>query len=714
MNNLRREHPLVSPVRPRGRAGFGLASLAAGALAVLAVLVLAVEPRPDASSKAETPSFLTRLLGPPAPMPALARIPRRGVSVHVRASGYAVKTAAHKVAITSVDSGTAPWRHFRGGATRTTPYGLETIAVGRDRTEEFLTVMSSRAPPTWRWRLDTNGGRPTLGRDGSVQLAGGLRIRPVEILDVAGRRVTPPGLRWSLDRKAGGWYLGLRLDDSKLPRPYVIDPAVDYPATHYLSDSVASTVLTAVVAHQLQTSAPGTVCTKVSGAGFDCASSTKWTNIPATLPRYYQQLPGTKDSVTDTTGPSTTPDGKGWIVDAGGAATPTDTVIPAGTWTFNPQTLASGASTGTVYLAVGVWKVTVSGGAITANTNYLDPNAASAVDTTTNINSTSVTTPQVQVSLPEISLAASDHILVQLYAKQTTNMSAQKSVGIVVGNANSWISHLAATTRPSVPSLQTPTAGLLLKTTTPTFSATFTDAGDTGQVNFRICANADSTCTAPLQTFSSGAGNASGTTVSAQVPSALTDATSHYWQAQARDASGVTSAWSASRAFTVDTAGSSSDVTAPSTPALTVTENPSSANQFVSGTTLYYKSGAAGGSFDVSASTSDAESGVHHVTFPAIAGITGGGTASATPFAKTYTWSASTSATGAQSVTATNNVNLTSAAGTFTLTQDSTAPSGGSITYANGYDTTGSVALTINRGSDAGSGIDSAADLIER
>ena len=165
MSNLRREHPLF-PKPLRMPAGLGLASLAAGALALAAVLVLAaVDKRPDASSTA-TPRFLTQLLGPTAPTPAHARVPCRGVSVHLRASGYTVKTATHEVAITPVGIGHSAWSSFRDGATRTTRYGHETIAVGRDSTEEFLTVTSNRAPPTWRWRLDTNGIRPTLATTG--------------------------------------------------------------------------------------------------------------------------------------------------------------------------------------------------------------------------------------------------------------------------------------------------------------------------------------------------------------------------------------------------------------------------------------------------------------------------------------------------------------------------------------------------------------------
>ena len=717
MDNLRRENSLF-PVPLRVPAALGLASLALGGLAVLAVLVLAVGHRPNGSNTRETPAFLTRLLGPPAATPARARSPRQGVSVHVRARGYAVETGAHRVAITSLGGGFSPWHHFRGGATRTTRYGLETIAVGRDRTEEFLTVTSGRAPSSWRWRLDTNA-RPTLGRDGSVRLSGGLRIRPVEILDVAGRKVTPPGLRWSLGRKAGTWFLGLRLDDSKLPLPYVIDPAVDYPATQYLSSSIqaASTTLTAVTAYTLNSPAPSTACTKIINPQPDCVGL-KYALSASPYPAYYQVNPGSFTvNGTRVAPPSTTPDGKGWIVDLGGAATPTDTAIPAGTWTFNVHTLASGTSTGgTIHLVAGVWKVTTTAGSITASTNYLDPGSAGAEETSTNLVAAATDqTANLSVSLPEISLAANEHILVQFYFKQSAAMTTQRTVAIVSGDANSWISHPAATTRPSVPTLQTPTAGMLLKTTTPTFGATFadSDAGDTGRVNFRVCS--DINCTTVLQTFSSTSGNSSGTTVYAQVPSAMTDNTSYYWQVEGQDASGVTSAWSAGRLFVVNTAGVSADVTAPSTPSVAVTENPASANQFVSGTTLYYKSGSAGGSFDVTATgTTDAESGVHHVAFPAISGVTGGGNVAVSPWVKTYTWNNSTSASGAQNVTSVNNAGLTSANAPFTVTPDAAGPSGGSVSYAGGFTSSTSVTITTADGTDSGAGLDTTTRLIER
>ena len=317
------------------------------------------------------------------------------------------------------------------------------------------------------------------------------------------------------------------------------------------------------------------------------------------------------------------------------------------------------------------------------------------------------------VSLPEIALTANEHILVQFYLKQSAAMTTQRTVGIVSGDASSWISHPAATTRPSVPTLQTPAAALLLKTTTPTFTATFTDPGDTGQVNFRVCS--DVSCTSVLQTFSSSAGNASGTVVAAQVPSAMTDNATYYWQVQGQDAAGITSAWSAGRAFTVNTAGVSGDVTPPSMPTVTVTQNPVSPNQYLSGTTLFYKAGGAGGSFDVTATgTTDAESGVNRVAFPVISGVTGGGNDAIAPYTTTYSWNNATSATGAQNVVSVNNGGLSSANAPFTFTRDAAGPSGGSVSYTNGFTSTTSVTITTADGTDAGAGVDTTTRLIER
>ena len=85
---------------------------------------------------------------------------------------------------------------------------------------------------TWIWRLDANHGSPHLDEAGGVRFSdagrlSGYHILPVQILDRDGRDVTPKGLSWSLDRNGDAdWQLALRLDDQKLPLPYLIDPIV--------------------------------------------------------------------------------------------------------------------------------------------------------------------------------------------------------------------------------------------------------------------------------------------------------------------------------------------------------------------------------------------------------------------------------------------------------------------------------------------------------
>ena len=94
--------------------------------------------------------------------------------------------------------------------------------------------------------------------------------------------------------------------------------------------------------------------------------------------------------------------------------------------------------------------------------------------------------------------------------------------------------------------------------------------------------------------------------------------------------------------------------------------------------------------------------------------MTGGGDDFASPFQATYDWSASSSASGAQSVVAHDNAGLTSSS-SFTVTTDTTAPSGQAIDNDSGpYYTTLAVPLTISDGSDSGSGLDASSGVVER
>jgi large repetitive protein len=155
------------------------------------------------------------------------------------------------------------------------------------------------------------------------------------------------------------------------------------------------------------------------------------------------------------------------------------------------------------------------------------------------------------------------------------------------------------------------------------------------------------------------------------------------------------------------------DDTAPSAPALTVTESPAGPHQHVSGTTLFYNpQGGNSGSFNVAATTADAQSGIDHVNFPALAGMTGGGDDPTSPYSGTYAWSASSTASGSQNVTSFNGAGLTTAS-SFTVTPDTAPPAGGSVDYVDGY-ASGSVTITTADGTDALSGVNGASSVIER
>ena len=157
------------------------------------------------------------------------------------------------------------------------------------------------------------------------------------------------------------------------------------------------------------------------------------------------------------------------------------------------------------------------------------------------------------------------------------------------------------------------------------------------------------------------------------------------------------------------------DTTGPTGPALTVAESPADADQHVSGTTVYYRPGGGrSGSFTVDAATSDPQSGVEKVTFPAVGGMTGGGDDFASPFQDSYAWTTGTGSSGSQTVTSRNNAGMTSTS-SFTVTPDAAPPTGHSVDLVGGpYFTALSVPLSTGDGSDAASGVDAGSGLVER
>jgi hypothetical protein len=144
-----------------------------------------------------------------------------------------------------------------------------------------------------------------------------------------------------------------------------------------------------------------------------------------------------------------------------------------------------------------------------------------------------------------------------------------------------------------------------------------------------------------------------------------------------------------------------------------------SGNTFVSGGTVYINAQAGkSGSFQASATSTDGDSGIQKLNFPALSGFTsGGGDDTSSPYGSgTYNWSDAVGASGAQTVTAYNNTGLT-ATGSFTVTSDTANPTGGALTV-NGTAASGggTTSTTTNPGfsinsrtdyTDGGSGIGS-------
>ncbi len=144
------------------------------------------------------------------------------------------------------------------------------------------------------------------------------------------------------------------------------------------------------------------------------------------------------------------------------------------------------------------------------------------------------------------------------------------------------------------------------------------------------------------------------------------------------------------------------DTTAPPAPTLTFGNF---TNASSTGSTVFYRPGASSGAFRVTASSTDADSGIFSYQFPAFP--SGWTSTPGSLGVNTYSWSSAnpTVPASTQNVTATNSAGLASANGQFTVTADSTAPSTtdntGSI--GNGWKTTAqTVTLTPT---DGGSGV---------
>ncbi|HWB57305.1 MAG TPA: Ig-like domain-containing protein [Gaiellaceae bacterium] len=780
----------------RGAPVRAAAALALAAAVFLAVVAIAGLGRLDADVV-----FLQKALGPEKAQAPLRRQPAPGVDVRIHEEGYTVTRNKASLSLAAEGVGHAEWKRHIHGVTRETDFGAETIVVRNGRTEEFLTVVERQGERTWRWQLATKL-VPQLEVDGSVHFFDpgrmhptGLSLDPVGILDEHGRDITPKGLRWGLDDDDGTWWLTLKLDDSKLPLPYVIDPAANYPTPLNLRSTA--------------TSETGSWALD-GGTG---AVDTTTDNAPArNATGWYAWNPSASNTTRLAALPATT-DGMGWIVDPAGGATG----FPAGNWSFTVRTdIPSGTFVaGAAVLTVGVWKGTVAGGTFTPTGTILTPtDDPAAQNLRTSVNPTNTT---ATYSLPAFSIAAGETLFVDYWRHQTGGInsftSSQRRLDFYVNDGNATIAHPAADdTAPShslsVTELTNPGGQYFDAATATQYYNTAAGgtfrvddaAGDAGSgvasATFPALAATGFTHTATTDTTSPYQSNtytwttANTTSPGAQAVSAVDNALnssspspqltltrdvaapsgqtlalvggpyytslsvslsagdgsdagagletssrlyerdsapltngscgafSGTWTTVANPDTTVTSGSCYRYRYSIaDNVGNRSatvtapvdarvDTSAPGAPSLALAENPADPAQHVSGTTLYYRPGAGGGTFRVTASASDGQSGIASVAFPAIANVTGGGSDGSSPYEMDYTWSASTVAGGNQNVTATNNAGLVSANGPFVLTQDGSVPSttDDAASIGSGWKTTSQV-VTLTPADGAGSGV---------
>jgi PASTA domain len=279
---------------------------------------------------------------------------------------------------------------------------------------------------------------------------------------------------------------------------------------------------------------------------------------------YYDFSPGAALSNPNVTNgnanPSTPPasaafNGKGWILDgAGGVAFPAASATTP--WQFTTKLSSSGstsATAGTAHLVIGMWIVDGSGNVV--GSPLIDPTCVGSPcgeNSSYNIalgSGTSAAIVSTFTTVPSFTIPSGDHLYVQFFRRQTA--AAFSGSTIVTMNAYdnvAAITHPAATTLPTTPTLVMPTAAA--DTNSDALTGTFSDpdAGDTGALTFNVCS--DSACSSIVtsgtsSTVANGA-NASWT------PTSLADGT-YWWRAQATDAVGGQSSWTTPQTFTFDT-----------------------------------------------------------------------------------------------------------------------------------------------------------------
>jgi hypothetical protein len=351
----------------------------------------------------------------------------------------------------------------------------------------------------------------------------------------------------------------------------VSSPAVAVPANGSVSVSVspvqlggdlyrARTTSGVVVGNYVLASPPGGVPSvpyvdtgAINGAALPQADTRHPIGAPGV--GWSEFVPGTglgstgANSFVSSTLPTLPATCKGWVVDGSGGMS-----FPAGNWTFQMRVKPGAINNGTALLTAGMWKVDGSG--TTVGSFLIAPTDG---DVITNSTGTPVTAT-VTANPGAFTLDAGEHLCVAFWRHQTVaymNGGTNHTISLLAYDAVNQITPHPAPNAFATAAHSSPADGLHTNTI-PTLAATYSDTeGDAGTLTIRLCT--DSGCSSSPQNSGAMAATA-GATLTWAPTGPLPDGT-YYWQAQAKDAPGLPSAWTSSWIFVMDTVPPSTSIT---------------------------------------------------------------------------------------------------------------------------------------------------------
>ena len=679
--------------------------------------------RAAATAGGSVPSAVASRVGKLAP--AVQRTLPRGVKVTIDGAGYTVARGSGSVSVASTAVQAAgAWTAHTNGLTRSIAGGQETIVVRGERTELYTRVDASQGTRTWTWRVESTGLTPQLQANGDILWQGtkALVTHAPRIVKLDGSDITPAGSRWTLSRSTGGWQLGLRLDDRALPTPYLIDPDTSAPSQYFdkvmndlplrsttLNGGINTSVTTITVASATGWPSAGDYLIQIDSEVMRVTAgqgTTSWTVVRAVVGTAaashsngatingqggYWRL----DQANTSNGNTTCPGGANAILDSSGYAkhlsvSPTNSSAPV--------CAVAGALNETGQTAMRVSSANSSFARRSSDTAFgYTGQAPFSAELWLKLSSSISGTAQL---IQRAGASGGWYVLLSsstLYLRRIVSGPTTQEVSVGFAPTTGVWYHIVAVYDPSLGSnqMQLYVNGVLKAKANSAGSIPDTTGAGNLNVAFGLTGDVDDAAVYPVAL-------SCGTTTLDAACTGASQIGAHYARALDSNIS-----------FTESNAATS--VLSATDASTTATPNAAA---------LWYRPGQSGSftanSAAVDTIDSSARGGTAAVTSVAFqsaalpSGLSGGGSDASVPYTGAYTWTGSLSGDQAINVTVTNNNSLTSV-GQYTLKADSTAPTGGSIVYTDGFNTTGTVALTLANGNDgAGSGVDAASPVLER